>query len=144
MDLAAELATTVAAASDSSSDSLASVGALAAGSASFGPAGIVAGAGIFLAGAAVAVGKTLSSKDSTSTKVVAEPEPEPIDVSIPYNAAAALAYSSLTGTSAESDPAAFATFEGAYEKFTVAEVSFKKAAREYEAVTAPMAKASEE
>ena len=57
-----------------------------------------------------------------------EPEPEPIDVSIPYDAAARLAFAEMS--SEEADEEKFAKFKQLYEKKTVAEVTAKKAARD--------------
>mmetsp|Transcript_9444 Transcript_9444/g.12516 ORF Transcript_9444/g.12516 Transcript_9444/m.12516 type:complete len:169 (-) Transcript_9444:292-798(-) len=119
-----------------SSDSLASIGALAAGAAA-GPAGIAA-ASMALAGAAYAISQRLSKSKTSNQQEVVEPEPVPVDLSIPYDAAATLAYCSLKGTPYIQDAAEYEKFKSAYEKFTIAEVSFKKANREYDAFKAMM------
>jgi hypothetical protein len=89
-----------------------------------GAAALVAGVGAFI------MGKKKSSDDTTPA--VAE-EPEPVDVSIPYNAAAILAYEEFMGKTTEGvDPATFAKFEALYEEKVVAQVTAKKVARDFE------------
>jgi len=121
----------------SSDASLATFGAIAGS----GPMGLVAAAGAALAGAALAISKGMSSgSKSTTSAVVEEPEPEPIDVSIPYDAAAAMAYCAVKQLSEVDDAQEFEKFKAVYEAFTVAEVTLKKASREYDAYIATTAK----
>ena len=61
---------------------------------------------------------------------VPEPEPEPIDISIPYNAAAELAYCQYKGVKSIKDKADFEAFKILYEEETVAEVTLKKMKRD--------------
>jgi hypothetical protein len=105
---------------------------------SAGPAGIVAAVGVAIAGA-IAVGinaSGASSSKSKTTYVAAEPEPEPIDLTIPYDAAAALSYCSFKGISEVEDTGEYGQFKTVYEAFTVAEVTLKKASRDYNAFKA--------
>jgi hypothetical protein len=65
---------------------------------------------------------------TTTTKQVVVGEPEiKIDVSIPYNAAALIAYEKVIG---EYNEATFAKFESLYHEKAVAEVTLKKVTRE--------------
>lgn len=83
-------------------------------------------------GGIFAFGQKGDSKEEKSTpKVKAKAEPEPIDVSIPYNSAALLAFQEWTGGK-RFDKALFDQFEPLYIQKTVAQVSGKKMAREYE------------
>ena len=59
-----------------------------------------------------------------------EPGPEPIDVSIPYDAAAKMAYREYTGVASVTDPADYKSFKALYEEATVAQVTLKKLQRE--------------
>ena len=79
-------------------------------------------------GAAVAA---MQNEDAPAEpKVQAEPEPElePIHVTIPYHAAARLAFGVKDGE--EFDETKFTKFKELYEKKTVAEVTAKKLARD--------------
>lgn len=63
-----------------------------------------------------------------TTKQIVSEEPEiKIDVSIPYNAAALMAYEKVIG---EYDAATYAKFEELYKEKAVAEVTLKKITRE--------------
>jgi hypothetical protein len=67
-------------------------------------------------------------ENMTTTKQVVVEEPEiKIDVSIPYNAAALMAYEKVIG---EYDEAKFTKFEALYLEKAVAEVTLKKVTRE--------------
>lgn len=114
-----------------------------------GPAVAVAVAVLIAGIAATSVsGKDTEADPSRDVKTkpatAAKPEPEPkIDVSIPYDAAAALAYKALKGTNEIKDMEEFAKFKTSYETYTVAEVILKKATREFESVKATLTKANE-
>eukprot|EP00980_Cylindrotheca_fusiformis_P011128 scaffold2557_cov121-Cylindrotheca_fusiformis.AAC.11 len=95
---------------------------------------VIAAAGgvVAVAVAAAAAATTMMGKDTgaadTPTKAAPakeEPEPEPIDVSIPYNAAARLAFAK-----AKLPESKFEEFEKLYVKKAVADVTAKKMARE--------------
>jgi hypothetical protein len=90
--------------------------------------------------AAVAIAAATSAKSSSSTGT-AEPEPEIIDVSIPYNAAARLAFAETKLSNSR-----FQEFETLYLAKTVAGVTAKKMARdvvEMEKVAAKLAQEME-
>lgn len=79
---------------------------------------------------------SMGGNESGETKeVVVEPEPEPIDVSIPYDAAARLAYDGWRAEFEKGafDAAEFEKFKEIYEEATVMEVSMKKMSRDMEA-----------
>jgi hypothetical protein len=87
-----------------------------------------------MAGFSAAIGGffAMNKKDgATVTKKTAKVEPEKIDISIPYNAAAMLAYSAWKG-GANFDQATFDKFEPLYLEKAVAEVSAKKISRDFE------------
>jgi hypothetical protein len=74
---------------------------------------------------------SMNKKDgATATTKTAEVEPEKIDISIPYNAAAMLAYSGWKGDKIF-DQVTFDKFEPLYLEKAVAEVSAKKIARDF-------------
>ena len=79
-------------------------------------------------GAAVVAMQNEEAPTEPKVEAEPEPEPEPIDVSIPYDAAARLAFGVKDGE--EFDEARFAKFKELYEKKTVAEVTAKKLARD--------------
>jgi hypothetical protein len=94
--------------------------------------GVIVAASSFLSGS----GKDNASSSSTraaATAAAKEPEPEPVvDVSIPYNAAALLAYQqTIVGreTTPADDPAEFAEFEQLYQQMAVAQVIVKQKER---------------
>ena len=68
-----------------------------------------------------------NGEETKTTKAVAEAEPEPIDVSIPYNAAAMLAFKNVKASGAS-----FAEFEAMYIEKVVADVTAKKVKRDAE------------
>ena len=110
---------------------------------SLGEAGPVIGivAAIALAGVA-AMSASGDKKEGTAPKAAEpEPEPEPIDVSIPYDAAAVLAYKALKSIEEVEDAGEFAKFKASYEAYTVAEVAFKKASRDFESFKATLGEA---
>ncbi|KAL3780780.1 hypothetical protein HJC23_006718 [Cyclotella cryptica] len=77
-----------------------------------------------IGGAAIAFGKKGDEKNDSSVNVVkAIAEPEPIDVSIPYDAAASLAYDSYAKSS--SKKVDFKQFQSLYYEQMVAEVKAK-------------------
>jgi hypothetical protein len=101
---------------------------------------ILGGVGAAVA-SAVAFFTTRGGKKGTSSKTVgkkAAPEPEPIDVSIPYNAAAQLAYDEwrVANEKGASTPAGFAAFKTLYEEATVGKVTYKKMERDLAAFKA--------
>ncbi|KAG7344655.1 hypothetical protein IV203_019017 [Nitzschia inconspicua] len=67
-----------------------------------------------------------SSSSSSSSKAILEPEPEPIDVSIPYNAAALLAYQQRVDPQGKESDADFVDFLALYKEMAVAEVIVKQ------------------
>ncbi len=88
---------------------------------------------------------TSASKDDDGASVPAvveealppppEPEPEKVDVSIPYDAAARLAYDQWrTENEMEEDEATYAAFKSKYESLAVANVIAKKMEREIAAL----------
>jgi hypothetical protein len=80
------------------------------------------------AATAATMGKGEGSSTSSSSSVgTAEPEPEIIDVSIPYNAAARLAFAETKLSTSK-----FQEFETLYLAKTVADVTAKKMARDVE------------
>lgn len=102
---------------------------------------MVGAAVVVIGGAAFAAVQSAggSSSESVKPKVAAAPEKiEKIDVSIPYDAAARLAYRELKGLSenAKYDEAEFQKFKEAYESTTVANVIVKKMERELRAAQA--------
>jgi hypothetical protein len=86
-----------------------------------------------------AKGSSVSSVSSSSSAVTAEPEPEIIDISIPYNAAAKLAFAETKLSSSQ-----FQEFETLYLAKTVADVTVKKMARDMEETVKKMARDVEE
>ena len=87
---------------------------------------IVAAGGAAAALAAALYGKNGGATTSTGgDAAVEEPEPEPIDVTIPYNAAAMLAFDATKLPKSK-----FEEFESLYLAKTVADVTVKKMARE--------------
>lgn len=86
---------------------------------------IVAAGGAAAALAAALYGKNGGVTASTGDAAVGEPEPEPIDVTIPYNAAAMLAFDATKLPKSK-----FEEFESLYLAKTVADVTVKKMARE--------------
>lgn len=108
-----------------------------------GVAGIVALVGI----SAVAVLTGMKRGDAPrTTEDVSEPEPEPIDISIPYDAAARLAFRELQGIdeSAAIDEAQFAKFKPIYEEAAVVEATIKKRARDMADLQAALEKKAAE
>ena len=102
---------------------------------------ILGAAGAAVAGILGFLAKSQGDSGATTTAAVAEPEPEPIDVSIPYDAAARLAFEA-----AKLPASKYAEFLPLYEAKTVADVTVKKFARdlkEMEADAAEKAKALE-
>ena len=97
---------------------------------------IVAGvlAAVFLGGLAVTAGPKLAGAASSEGSVADNPPPEPvkIDISIPYDAAAMLAYREKLGISESDaiDRSDYETFKALYEEATVADVIVKKKQRE--------------
>ncbi len=92
---------------------------------------LVIGGGVALV-ALLGIGSALlgnKGSDTTSSKAVtakkAEPKPEPIDVSIPYDAAALLAYQKANMKGKETDKE-FQDFKIMYKELAVAEVILKK------------------
>lgn len=91
-------------------------------------------AGVVLVATAAAAAAVVLQKDgdgessAQNAAVVSEPEPEPIDVSIPYDAAARLAYDEWRG--GQFSEAEFKQFKALYEKKSVAEVVASRYARE--------------
>jgi hypothetical protein len=108
------------------------------------------GAAVFvIGGAAFASAQSAGSGSgkSVSTKTAAAPEKvEKIDVSIPYDAAARLAYRELKGLSenAKYDESEFQKFKEAYEATTVANVIVKKMERDLRAAQAAAQEKSNE
>jgi hypothetical protein len=108
------------------------------------------GAAVFvIGGAAFAAAQSAGSGsgESVSTKTAAVPEKvEKIDVSIPYDAAARLAYRELKGLSenAKYDESEFQKFKEAYEATTVANVIVKKMERDLRAAQAAAQEKSNE
>ena len=72
---------------------------------------------------------------TATANAIVEEEPEPIDVSIPYDAAARLAFAAK-----RLDESKFAEFEAMYEEATVADVTVKKFARDLKDMEAAAAK----
>lgn len=112
--------------------------------------GIVAALVIAGIAASTAGGEDTSSdvkpKSTKAAKKEATSEPpiEFFDVSIPYDAAAVLAYLAIKATDKVEDTAEFAKFKTYYESYSVAEVSFKKATREFEAFKSTLTATSAE
>jgi hypothetical protein len=98
---------------------------------------------VVLGGIFARKGPSSSSLESKSTtKVGIIPEPEPIDISIPYDAAAKLAFATLTGNAGDAGGDAdddFEAFNVLYKEVAVAEVTLKakkaKLERAYPATT---------
>lgn len=86
----------------------------------------------------VAVTASSGSDDETTSKAAAvdEETAEPVDVSIPYNAAAMLAYQCTISPTV--DPAVFKRFEELYLEQAVAIATFKKMKRDQEAAVKAM------
>lgn len=101
---------------------------------------IIAGGAVAAIAAAAAAFMGKGGEDSTessSASAVEEAEPEPIDVSIPYDAAARLAFAGSKLSASK-----FQEFEALYLKKTVTDVTAKKMARdvvEMEKVAAKLA-----
>lgn len=77
-------------------------------------------------GIAAMTGKTKS--ETKEENFFMETEPEPIDVSIPYDAAARLAFAAMASNPKDED--LYYQFEAIYEEKTVADVTVKKMERE--------------
>jgi len=103
---------------------------------------------VLAVGAAVAANAQGSGKKEEDTPYYAEPAPEPIDVSIPYDAAALLAYTQAKGIKADDvddiDMGEFEKFKALYEEKTVYEVTAKKKARDLAAFQAEAEKKAKE
>ena len=91
---------------------------------------LAAGAVGILVIAALAANASGGGSEAPAKEAAPEPEPEPIDISIPYNAAAELAYCQYKGVKAIKDKADFEAFKVLYEEETVAEVTLKKMKRD--------------
>jgi hypothetical protein len=96
----------------------------------------VAGVAVLAVAGAVAMAASAAKSgggngDNTASKTTAkvEPEPEPIDVSIPYDAAALLAYQTVNPKATVKD-ADFQAFNAKYKQLTVAQVSLKNKQRQ--------------
>ena len=97
---------------------------------------ILGAAGAAIAGIFGFVAKSAGDSAGTATaNPIVEEEPEPIDVSIPYDAAARLAFASKSLPEAK-----FAEFQSLYEEATVADVTVKKFARDLKDMEAAAAK----
>jgi len=98
---------------------------------------LAAGGAAIAAGIAAVFSRRGGQESSSTDKKAAAKEEPPlpkIDVSIPYNAAALLAFDEWKGD--KTLPAeSFADFEAIYEEKTVAMVTSKKVAREFEEAT---------
>ena len=94
-------------------------------------------AAVVLGGFAVTAAPRLTSRSSSDVSDnLPEPEPVKIDISIPYDAAAMLAYREKLGIS-ESDAIDrddYEKFKALYEEATVADVIVKKKQRELDAM----------
>lgn len=104
---------------------------------------------VVLAGAAFAYTRSSSSAPKVTEQVpfvVPAVEAEKIDVSIPYDAAARLAYRELKGLdeSSKYDENEFVKFKQVYEDTTIANVIVKKKERELREMQAAAAKKSKE
>ena len=90
---------------------------------------------LLLIGAGVAM-KNGSLSDSGSPKKRTESEPEPIDVSIPYDAAARLAYDNwrVEQGKGDFDVETYKAFKEIYTQLAVTEVVVKKKSREMESL----------
>ena len=90
---------------------------------------------VLLIGAGVAM-KNGSSSDSGPSKKETEPEPKPIDVSIPYDAAARLAYDNWRVEQDKGDfnVETYKAFKEIYTQLAVTEVVVKKKSREIESL----------
>eukprot|EP00977_Amphora_coffeiformis_P004205 scaffold875_cov185-Amphora_coffeaeformis.AAC.20 len=93
-------------------------------------AGIVAVAVSAVGGGAAGLLNGAAKSGSGSSGTAKEPEPEPIDVSIPYDAAAKMAYCEYKGVTSVTDMADYESFKAVYEEATVAQVTLKKMQRE--------------
>ena len=98
------------------------------------PMALLAAGAAGILGVAAAIFANASGGAKETVKAEPEPEPEPIDVSIPYNAAAVLAYEKA------GSPGDFATFEAKYIDATVAAVTLKKKQRDLALFEAEVAK----
>ena len=97
---------------------------------------VLGAAGAALAGLfGVMAQKNAGDDAGTAATAIVEEEPEPIDVSIPYDAAARLAFAAK-----RLDESKFAEFEAMYEEATVADVTVKKFARDLKDMEAAAAK----
>jgi len=98
---------------------------------------LVLGGAAFAVLALAAAAVTSSSGSKTEEKTVEEPEsePEPIDVSIPYDAAAILAYKEWRQEEPDLKSELFAAFKALYLEKAVAEVTMKQKARNFEKLT---------
>lgn len=75
----------------------------------------------------------VTSRTAEPAISIPEPEPEPpVDVSIPYDSAALLAYDAwrTEGDRGDFEQGSYDKFKTAYNKMTVAMVTFKKAKRD--------------
>jgi len=96
-------------------------------------AAIAAGGAAVVAGLAAVFGRGMNKKE-TAPVVEEEEELPPIDVSIPYNAAAMLAFDEWKGGKTFPEDT-FAKFETIYENKMVAMVTAKKVQRELDDAT---------
>lgn len=89
-------------------------------------------AALAVVGAGFYVGNMSGTDTSTDATTVDEPEPEPIDVTIPYDAAARLAYDIWRDENEKGDfdEAAFDAFSKIYKTQAVATAVLKKASRD--------------
>jgi hypothetical protein len=84
----------------------------------------------FLSGSGKDNASSSSSTRAAATAAAKEPEPEVVDVSIPYNAAALLAYQqTVIGRETTTDDDEFAEFEQLYQQMAVAQVIVKQKER---------------
>ena len=89
-------------------------------------AGGVAASVLGVGGVGVVVSKA-AKRSNKATTVAAPTKVKKIDVSIPYDAAARLAYDHFRADGKEAD---FETFQKKYEQLAVAQVTLKKCERE--------------
>lgn len=96
--------------------------------------GIITILGLVAAASASPISSSESSGDAT-VEEEPEPEPEPIDVSIPYDAAAILAFQEWRQEEPDLNSDLFAKFKKFYEEKSVAEVNLKQKSRNFEKFT---------
>jgi hypothetical protein len=103
---------------------------------------ILMGGGAILAVIAIGVAvvgsksgeNTYKETAAAATPAMAEPEPEPIDVSIPYDAAALLAYQQQVNPKGDILDKEFQTFKHMYYEMSVAEVILKQNQRKLQEI----------